>query len=403
MLLSIYNGKINMMDITIRNLKQLIQSSHINFLYGSGLSRDYLSTLGNIEKLLTETSEATIEDKQKNIIKSSLFATYVETVMEPCLSEKIKGNQDEYDKTFQEYVRFLNSINHIISRRNVNLIDKQINLFTTNIDDFMEKAAEKTMVEFNDGFKGHIEPVFSEDSFSTIKSKSSTLYQNNSPIPVFNLLKIHGSINWMTKENSEITYDAKLSLIRELSDALNEQFKKQLIKITDKSTIEELEEEASLNYVFYGVEDYNHFNQLYSKLVMINPTKAKFRETVIDYHFYELMRIYSNALERSSSLLIVAGFSFADEHIANITMRAANANPTLQVIIFAYNGDAKKNIKSILGKKGICNNNISIISPEDFKAAAIRENPDTKEFDGLECFDFKSINDFVFDKLVSII
>jgi hypothetical protein len=391
------------MDITIKNLKQLIQSSHINFLYGSGLSRNYLSTLGNIEKLLTETSESEIDDKLKNIIKASLFATYVETVMEPCLPEKIKGNQGEYEKTFQEYVRFLNSINRIRSRRNVNLIDKQISLFTTNIDDFMEKAAEKTMVEFNDGFKGHIEPVFSEDSFSTIKSKSSTLYQNNSPIPVFNLLKIHGSINWMTKDNSEITYDAKLSLIRELSDALNEQFKKQLIEITDKSTIEDLEEEASLNDVFYGVEDYNHFNQLYSKLVMINPTKAKFRETVIDYHFYELMRIYSNALERSSSLLIVAGFSFADEHIANITMRAANANPTLQIIVFAYNEDAKEDIKSILGKKGICNNNISIISPQDFKDAAIRENPDTKEFEGLKCFDFKSINDFVFDKLVSII
>lgn len=391
------------MDITIKNLKQLIQSSHINFLYGSGLSRNYLSTLGNIEKLLTETSESKIEDKLKNIIKASLFATYVETVMEPCLPEKIEGNQSEYDKTFQEYVRFLNSINHIISRRNVNLINKQINLFTTNIDDFMEKAAEKTMIEFNDGFKGHIEPVFSEDSFSTIKSKSSTLYQNNSPIPVFNLLKIHGSINWMIKDSSEITYDAKLSLIRELSDALNEQFKEQLIKITAKSTIEELEKEASLNDVFYSVEDYNHFNQLYSKLVMINPTKAKFRETVIDYHFYELMRIYSNALERSSSLLIVAGFSCADEHIANITMRAANANPTLQIIVFAYNEDAKEDIKSILGKKGICNNNISIISPQDFKDAAVRENPDTKEFDGLEYFDFKSINDFVFDKLVSII
>lgn len=393
----------NTMDITIKNLKQLIQSSHINFLYGSGLSRNYLSTLGNIEKLLTEASVLEIEDKLKQIIKASLFATYVETVMEPCLPEKIKGNQGEYDKTFQEYVRFLNSINHIISRRNVNLIDKQINLFTTNIDDFMEKAAEKTMIEFNDGFKGHIEPVFSEDSFSTIKSKSSTLYQNNSAIPVFNLLKIHGSINWMIKDGSEITYDAKLSLIRDLSDALNEQFKEQLIKITDESTIKELEKEASDNEVFYGEDGYNHFNQLYSKLVMINPTKAKFRETVVDYHFYELMRIYSNALERSSSLLIVAGFSFADEHIANITMRAANANPTLQIIVFAYNEDAKEEIKSILGKKGICNNNVSIISPEDFKAAAVRENPDTKEFDGLKCFDFKSINDFVFDKLVSII
>lgn len=392
------------MDITVKNLKQLIQSSHINFLYGSGLSRNYLSTLGNIEKLLTETSESTIEDKLKDIIKASLFATYVETVMEPCLPEKIKGNQGEYDKTFQEYVRFLNSINHIISRRNVNLIDKQINLFTTNIDDFMEKAAEKTMVEFNDGFKGHIEPVFSEDSFSTIKSKSSTLYQNNSPIPVFNLLKIHGSINWMTKDNSEITYDAKLSLIRDLSEVLNEQFKKQLIEITDRAKIEELGIKASENDLFYGeAGGYNHFNQLYSKLVMINPTKAKFRETVIDYHFYELMRIYSNALERSSSLLIVAGFSFADEHIANITMRAANANPTLQIIVFAYNEHAKEEINSILGKKGICNNNIFIISPQDFKDAEVRDNPNTKEFDGLECFDFKSINDFVFDKLVSII
>lgn len=391
------------MDITIKNLKQLIQSSHINFLYGSGLSRNYLSTLGNIEKLLTETSESEIEDKLKNIIKASLFATYVETVMGPCLPEKIKGNQDEYEKTFQEYVRFLNYVNHIISRRNVNLIDKQINLFTTNIDDFMEKAAEKTMIEFNDGFKGHIEPVFSEDSFSTIKSKSSALYQNNSVIPVFNLLKIHGSINWMIKDGSEITYDAKLSLIRDLSDALNEQFKEQFIEITGKSRIDELEKAASVKLLLYDEEGYNYFNQLYSKLVMINPTKAKFRETVIDYHFYELMRIYSNALERSSSLLIVAGFSFADEHIANITMRAANANPTLQIIVFAYNEDAKEDIKSILWKRGICNNNISIISPEDFKAAAVRENPDTKEFDGLKCFDFKSINDFVFDKLVSII
>ena len=272
----------NTMDITIKNLKQLIQSSHINFLYGSGLSRNYLSTLGKMEKMVTETSVLEIEDKLKQIIKASLFATYVETVMEPCLPEKIKGNQGEYDKTFQEYVRFLNSINHIISRRNVNLIDKQINLFTTNIDDFMEKAAEKTMIEFNDGFKGHIEPVFSEDSFSTIKSKSSTLYQNNSAIPVFNLLKIHGSINWMIKDGSEITYDAKLSLIRDLSDALNEQFKEQLIKITDESTIKELEKEASDNEVFYGEDGYNHFNQLYSKLVMINPTKAKFRETVVD-------------------------------------------------------------------------------------------------------------------------
>lgn len=48
------------------------------------------------------------------------------------------------------------------------------------------------------------------------------------------------------------------------------------------------------------------------------------------------MRIYSNALERENSILFVMGFSFADEHIAKITQRAADTNPTLQIVVFAY-------------------------------------------------------------------
>ena len=41
----------------IETLKYYIQSANINFLYGSGLSRPFLSTLGNIEKWLTELNE----------------------------------------------------------------------------------------------------------------------------------------------------------------------------------------------------------------------------------------------------------------------------------------------------------------------------------------------------------
>lgn len=391
------------MNVTIKNLKQLIQSSHINFLYGSGLSRNYLSTLGNIETLLTELSKSIMDDDVKAIIKYSLYASYVKGVMEPCLENKICKNQQEYMETFHEYERFLSSFNHILSRRNVNLINKQVNLFTTNIDDFMEKAAETAKVELNDGFKGHIKPIFSEDSFSTVKSKSSTLYQNNSAIPVFNLLKIHGSINWMAQENSEITYDTSLALIKKISQELDKISKDQLIKIESSSTLKELETKADEINLGYGSSDYDKFNSLYSQLVMINPTKAKFSETVIEYHFYELMRLYSNALERSSSLLIVAGFSFADEHIANITLRAANANPTLQIIVFAYNDDAKKSIISLLCGKGVNNNNISVISPLDYKEAVIEEGYQESDFKDLKNFDFKSLNDYVFDKLVSVI
>ena len=41
----------------IDKIKDLIQSCHVNFLLGSGISRPYLSTLGNSEILLTELSQ----------------------------------------------------------------------------------------------------------------------------------------------------------------------------------------------------------------------------------------------------------------------------------------------------------------------------------------------------------
>lgn len=40
--------------VNLNNLRNAVQSSHVNFLFGSGCSRPYLGTLGNIEKWLTE-------------------------------------------------------------------------------------------------------------------------------------------------------------------------------------------------------------------------------------------------------------------------------------------------------------------------------------------------------------
>ena len=87
-----------------------------------------------------------------------------------------------------------------------------------------------------------------------------------------------------------------------------------------------------------------NFFKKYEELVIVNPTKAKFKETVLEEQYYEMMRIYANSLEKVNSLLFVMGFSFADEHIRNITIRAANSNPTLQIIIFAYNDDGYLNL-----------------------------------------------------------
>ena len=132
---------------------------------------------------------------------------------------------------------------------------------------------------------------------------------------------------------------------------------------------------------------------------MIRPKKNKFSETVLELHFYELMRLYSNALECSNSLLMVAGFSFADEHIAKITIRAANSNPTLLILVFAFDDFAKDVIETNINKAGaINNNNIIYITPDSFKKSQDNDNAN-KYLKDLTKFDLESINKYVFNLL----
>ena len=53
-----------------------------------------------------------------------------------------------------------------------------------------------------------------------------------------------------------------------------------------------------------------------------------------------MLRIYANSLELENSLLIVFGFSFSDEHVREVTVRALR-NATLKVVdirIFSRSG-----------------------------------------------------------------
>jgi hypothetical protein len=49
----------------IEKLKDTLQDCNINFLLGSGLSCPYLQARGNIEVLLTELDDATLDSTQK--------------------------------------------------------------------------------------------------------------------------------------------------------------------------------------------------------------------------------------------------------------------------------------------------------------------------------------------------
>jgi hypothetical protein len=61
----------------ISKLKTYIQSANVNFLFGSGLSKPYLSTLGDIENWLTRlTKDTSLSNDVRKVIKASIYREY---------------------------------------------------------------------------------------------------------------------------------------------------------------------------------------------------------------------------------------------------------------------------------------------------------------------------------------
>lgn len=334
-------------------IKKIIESCHLNFLIGSGASKPFLGTLGNIEQLLTDLNQKEDSDT-RTIVEASIKKHYFDVAIKGNLD--IDGGTDgKLEETNNVYKEFITSINTILNKRITNLVSKQSNIFTTNMDLFLEYTLENEKIEFNDGFSGRLNPTFGTENFHNVIKKTSTHYEYQSEVPLFNILKLHGSVNWRLNKN-KINFDYGLEILKEIDNINTDDV--EFLKIEYKEgenwiskTIEELYGEAE------GIDNkHEDFLSAYNKLLMINPTKQKFETTTRDLTFYELLRMYSNHLEKENSVLFVLGFSFADEHIREITTRVAKSNPTLLIVIFAHKENAidksieeTQNIKIIKG------------------------------------------------------
>lgn len=377
--------------MTLKILRNFIQSSNINFLYGSGISRPYLATLGNIEKWLTKLAEDDSKETYKEVIKASLYKAYCDGVI-----LKNRFIYPDIDANFLEtksaYADFFSICNELMNKRNSQLLNKQINLFTTNIDLLAEKTLEKSGIELNDGFRGTLTPAYSESNFQISLSKSSMQFHKQAEVPMFNLIKVHGAVNWKEQDETIQSDTMLMYYVQQALDKIDKDYFVNLYK-TDgtEKTYDEVKTDADAIALFLPDKAYDKFFDAYNQIVMINPTKDKFRTSVLDYHFYELMRIYSNALERENSILFVMGFSFADEHIAKITQRAADTNPTLQIVVFAYSDkDLETYKKKLEIEHGCSNNNILILTPSSFKESNQDKYKELCEL--VENFDLKTIN-----------
>lgn len=337
----------------IDKLKNIVQDCNINFLFGSGMSASYLSVLGSIEVLLTDTNDIVDEDKRK-IIKASLYKLYFDGVIEK--NTKILDDDIGTQNLMNSYKSFFEIFNRIILERRNTLLSKQINVFTTNIDICLEKALEDKGFEYNDGFSGNFSPKFDLSNYKKSLFKRSLHFENVSEIPMFNIYKIHGSLTWEVV-GDKIVFSKDLKQVKNIDDVTVPP--RTMISIEKHDDIDALEIKAS--GATHNTTEIENFMTEYEKLAIVNPTKDKFRETILNQTYYELLRIYANELEKENTVLFVMGFSFADEHIKEMTLRVANANPTLQIFVFAFDFKAEFDLKSKF--KDTKYNNIEIISP----------------------------------------
>ncbi|SMN16605.1 FIG036446: hypothetical protein [uncultured Candidatus Thioglobus sp.] len=263
----------------------------------------FFETLTDIEKRLSKAEESENSDEEVVEIKREYFDKSILNNRELLEIDFLRSQ--ECRDVLKQYKEFYKTINALILQRESSLLSKQVNIFTTNVDIFSEIALEETGVEFNDGFHGRFNPKYSIGNFKKSYYKTSLHYENTSEIPVFNVIKLHGSVSWYA-EGENIELDKDLRLIKEIEKSPDDKFKEN-----------------------------------YDKLMIVNPSKKKFEDTVLNETHYDLLRIYNNELEKENSVLFVMGFSFADEHIRELTLRVANTNPTSIIYIFAHDKDSE--------------------------------------------------------------
>ncbi len=306
-----------------RALTRSLQSAHINYLIGAGASFPAIPVAGSVEQEIA----ALYDGNQEEEGQARMYG-FLAGVQQPT-NDLIDGAANAQNaETVKNYTDYIGITEIILMERRTNLLPKQATIFSTNYDLFVEKAAlSYSALRLNDGFArvpsldGRME--YDSRSFFTTTSNTGNLYSYKVDIPCINLVKLHGSVSWK-KDGDKILFSVRKQAL--------------------------LAEERTQGQVREFVDSY----------AVVLPQTTKFRTTLMDSTYYELLRIYANELDRENTLLIAFGFSFGDDHILKITRRALK-NPTLKLIAFAFNdADRRAFVTKFDGY-----NNVDVIAPDE--------------------------------------
>ena len=276
-----------------------LQMQHVVVLAGSGTSlgpvggpsmRDLwdATTTGDQEASAAAVAKSIGYDLSNQNIEE--FLSICDACLQVCDDDDISGFVTSCKKIILEKCsEFLDtdkldahkSFIHRLSRRRVR--DPRLKVFTTNYDLCFERAAAAVGGVVIDGFSFMAPRCYDPRYFSydIVRRPRTTDDQGNYLEGVFLLYKLHGSVNWARVAENVIQ---------------------------EKS--EPTPEEACLIY----------------------PARGKYQQSFLQPHL-ESMSQYLAALREPNTCLVVMGFGFNDDHLAEPILAAVRSNPHLRLIV----------------------------------------------------------------------
>lgn len=163
--------------------------------------------------------------------------------------------------------------------------EPRVQLYTTNYDTLFEQAAKKLGFTIIDGFSFTHPRLFNGTNFDydLVYRERSRIKPDECFVPnVFQLYKLHGSIDWQRGKEGEIMQVEK----------------------TDAPCI-------------------------------IYPASNKY-ESSYEQPYIEMIAHFQQTLRKEGTLLIVVGFGFKDKHLQNIIKEAVFQNPHFHMLVVCY-------------------------------------------------------------------
>lgn len=307
------------MDDLSETLRNLAITKRLNFLIGSGASTPAISLMSQVKVTEKEIKAARTKEEAKNIKLIEKIKEVSRELLHPQKNTTNKNKQIQLK--LEEYKRLIKVISEILNQSNSREIPREANIFTTNYDLFIEKAVDEVLAEttlvFNDGARGYFNRYLDSSNFNRTVSYEGLNNNYIDELPSLTLIKPHGSVNWK-REGKEV-------------QILN-------------SVIDEPDEP-----------------------MVVPPTGFEGRDTFLDNHFHDMLRVFQLELDKPESVLFVFGFSFQDDHIARMIRRALR-NRSLIIACFCWQDGDKIAYRNNLGyDKQEPPKNLKFIKPSQFR------------------------------------